>query len=154
MWCMWWAFVSALVACPLVQVARLSGFVLTFWGCPRFRGAFPSSHRGIFPAGTGRNVAKVRFYLLALVFSREFGIPKGAKPKYIFEIWCRCGVGSALFVCLSSCPLVQGAGLVHSFRAVFPPFCQLSCFACDTLRLNMALFRVLRAFLARFGVFV
>lgn len=96
-------------------------------------------------------MSKVNIYLLVFVLPREFRRPKRAKPKYIFEIWCRCGVGSALFVCLSSCPLVQGAGLVHSFRAVFPPFCQLSCFACDTLRLNMALFRVLRAFLARFG---
>ena len=37
---------------------------------------------------------------------------------------------------------------------VFPAFCPLYCFTCGALCLNMALFSVLRAFLARFGVFV
>ena len=35
-----------------------------------------------------------------------------------------------------------------------PSFCPLSRFACGVLRLNMALFCVLRAFLGGFGVFV
>lgn len=130
-----WGGVS-FVACSLYSKGRSFAPALDSSGTPK-------GQKGI---ESGQNMSKVNIYLLVFVLPREFRRPKRAKPKYIFEIWCRCGVGSALFVCLSSCPLVQGAGLVHSFRAVFPPFCQLSCFACDTLRLNMALFRVLRGF--------
>lgn len=46
-----------------------------------------------------------------------------------------------------SCSLSLGV-----FRPFLPAFCPLSCFACGALHLNMALFRVLRGFLARFGV--
>ena len=42
--------------------------------------------------------------------------------------------------------------LVLSSCGVFHAFCPLSCFACGALHLNMALFRVLRAFLAGFMV--
>ena len=38
------------------------------------------------------------------------------------------------------------------FRAVFPAFCPLVCFALLFCLSNMPLFRVLRGFLARFGV--
>ena len=48
----------------------------------------------------------------------------------------------------------QALGLVLSFRGVFPAFCPLSRFACGALCLNMALFRVLRAFLEGFMGFV
>mgnify|MGYP003550849453 CR=1 FL=1 len=44
--------------------------------------------------------------------------------------------------------------LVRSFRGVFPAFWSLSCFALVVVLANMALFRVLRAFLARFMGFV
>lgn len=98
----WW--------CPLVAGGQAFGLVLTFWGCPRFRGASPSSHRGIFTAGTGRNVAEVRFYLPALVFSREFGRPKGAKCKHIFEIWVQSGCG--LWLCLPAVWRVCWCGCV------------------------------------------
>ena len=45
-------------------------------------------------------------------------------------------------------------GWLWSFRGVFPSFCPLSRSSLGVLSTNMALFRVLRAFLARFGVFV
>lgn len=58
------------------------------------------------------------------------------------------------------CPLVAGGqafgdsgpviGRLWSSGGVFPPFCPLCCFVCGVLPANMALFRVLRAFLARF----
>ena len=38
------------------------------------------------------------------------------------------------------------------FRPFLPDFCPLSCFMLVTSLANMALFRVLRGFLARFGV--
>ena len=43
-------------------------------------------------------------------------------------------------------------GWLWSSGGVFHAFCPLSCFACGALHLNMALFRVLRAFLAGFMV--
>ena len=46
---------------------------------------------------------------------------------------------------------VQALGVVPCFRGVFPAFCPLYHFALVVLFANMALFRVLRAFLARFG---
>ena len=65
----------------------------------------------------------------------------------------------ALAACLL---LVAGAGgrgtlailLTLAKTAGIPPFCPLSCFACVRFRLNMALFRVLRAFSAGFRVLV
>lgn len=47
----------------------------------------PAYHQGQKASETGQKVAKVRFYLPALVFSREFARPKGAKSKDIFERW-------------------------------------------------------------------
>ena len=58
---------------------------------------------------------------------------------------------------VSSCPLVAGGQALWGcspFRGVFPSFCPLSRFVLGVLPANMALFRVLRAFLARFGVVV
>ena len=46
-----------------------------------------------------------------------------------------------------------GGWLVSSGGALYA-FCPLYCFACGALHLNMALFRILRGFLARFGVLV
>lgn len=112
--------------CPLVAGGQAFGVVLTFWGCPRFRGASPSSHRGIFTAGTGRNVAEVRFYLPALVFSREFGRPKGAKCKHIFEIWvqseCRLWLCLLAFHRAHRCRGVQASRLSAPFVPCSLPF--------------------------------
>ena len=134
-----------------------------FGGCPPLVACSPL-HRGIFSAGTGRNVAKVRFYLIALVFSRGSWRQQSAKSKYILEsgvcVWCR--------VCLSWwCSIVSTGSIcagLRTFRTclnagsgplvVFPPFCPLSRFACGALCLNMALFRVFRGFLGGFMGFV
>ena len=66
----------------------------------------------------------------ALVFSREFRRPKGAKSKHIFEIWCWCVVSCApLAVVFHRVHWWQASRLlwlVLSFRAVFPAFCPLS----------------------------
>ena len=54
--------------------------------------------------------------------------------------WCRCaGFLSVLYWLVSSC------GALHAF-------CPLSCIVLVVPLANMALFRVLRGFLARFGV--
>ena len=58
-----------------------------------------------------QKVAKVNFFLLALVFSRDFRRQKRAKTKYILKV----GAGGAVLVVgvclLSSCPLVQACRL-------------------------------------------
>ena len=50
--------------------------------------------------------------------------------------------------------VVGSLWLVLCFRGVFPAFCLPYCFACGGLLANMPSFRVLRAFLAGFGVVV
>ena len=50
--------------------------------------------------------------------------------------------------------VVQGAGASGVLRCVFPAFCPLSRFVLAGLSLKYAFIRVLRAFLARFGVVV
>ena len=69
-------------------------------------------------------------------------------------------LGGVFRACLSSCPLVAGGrgfrgpgpagGWLWSSGRVFPPFCPLSRFVFGALALNMALFRILRAFLRGF----
>ena len=94
-----------------------------------------------------------------LVFSRDFGRPKRAKFKiYLIFEDCRASV-VALSLGRWWCPLVQavqGAGASGVQRCVFrpfiPAFCPLSCLAPAALCLNMPLFRILRGFLAWFGV--
>ena len=63
----------------------------------------------------------------------------------------------ALLVCFLTCPLVSGGqafGVVLSSCGVFPPFCPLCRFMLVLSLANMALFRVLRAFLGGFMGFV
>ena len=101
------------------------------------------------------------FIWCALVFSRDFRRQQRAKSKYIFEseegkrleIWS--------LACPEVCPLVQafeGAGPAGVLALVLwscvPSFCPLSRFVLGVLLANMALFRVLRVFLARFVGFV
>lgn len=82
MWCM---CVGSCVPLVVAFIVSTSGRWSGFRGCPHFRGLFAPLvvcsllHRGIFPAGTWRKVAKVRFYLLALVFSRGFWRQQTAK---------------------------------------------------------------------------
>ena len=111
-----------------------------------------------------QNRAKVNFFLLGLVFSRDFRRPKRAKSKYILKV----GAGGAVLVvgCLpafivSTCaglPAFEGAGPARgglwSPGGVFPAFCPLSCLAFGALPLKYAFIRVFSAFLAWFGVVV
>ena len=74
------------------------------------------------------------------------------------------GLRSGRLACLLACPLVQVIGLSRvqdlteylrwSSGGVFRPFCPLCCSSLGALLANMALFRVLGAFLARFVAFV
>ena len=90
------------------------------------------------------------------MFSREFWRPKGAKSK----IYLSFEVAGASVVALSLgrwwwplVQVVQGARVSGGvFRPFLPDFCPLSCFMLVASLANMALFRVLRGFLARFGV--
>ena len=92
-----------------------------------------------------------------LVFSRDFRRPKTAKFKIYFNFedcrGFRCG---SLFgaVVVSTGGRLAGCFLMLCLRGVFPAFCPLSCFALGALLADMPLFRVLRGFLAWFGVFV
>ena len=84
------------------------------------------------------------------------------------KIFLKSGEGERLemlpAVCLLTCPLVQvcslsrasgpAGGWLWSSGGAFPAFCPLYGFTCGTLCLNVALFRVFRAFLARFMVVV
>ena len=91
---------------------------------------------------------------------REFGDKKGQKPK----IFLKCGEGERLEIWsidrLLACPL--GAGVKRSLAILLtlakmyrvPSFCPLYCSALGASALNMALFRVLRAFLEGFMGFV
>ena len=106
---------------------------------------------------SGQKVAKMNFFLLAFVFSRENRRPKGAK----FKIYLNLRIAGAFVLALSLwrwwCPLVAGDQALWGFRTcqrlrwssgrVFRCFCPLSRFALGALPTNMALFRVLRAFL-------
>ena len=75
------------------------------------------------------------------------------------KIFLKVGVGCWLFVCLSSCPVVQVFRTFQGFRTYLnagsgPLVLLSSALSLGALALNMALFRVLRAFLARFWGFV
>lgn len=63
-------------------------------------------------------------------------------PLSWWRWWCPLGAGGQAF------------GVCPRSRGVFPPFSPLYCFTLVVSLANMALFRVLRAFLAWFGVFV
>lgn len=76
---------------------------------------------------------------------------------------CGFGAGGAGRACLSWCPLVQVVGSLCYFADVskivlmLPLFGVFPAFPCSALGaslVNMALFRVLRGFLAQFGRFV
>ena len=98
------------------------------------------------------------------MFSRDFRRPKGAKSKYIFEIWVQIvQVSPALLGCIHRVRLGICAGSLCYFADVRKieqdfagrsAFCPLSRFVFGALSLNVALFRVFRAFLAGFVGFV
>ena len=112
----------------------------------------PQGQKGI---ESGQKVAKVNIYFLAFVFYRDFRRQERAKSKHIFEIWYWRAVSCAPFVvcfivstwCRWCAPApslwVCSVPFVPAF-ALFPALLAVSL-------ANMALFRVLRGFLARFG---
>ena len=94
------------------------------------------------------------------MFSREFGRPKRAKSKDIFEMWVQSGC--RLWLCLPAFIVSTGPEVGRACRlqdlpelalvlwSCVPSFCPLSCFVFGGLLANMPLFGVLRAILAGF----
>ena len=117
----------------------------------------PQGQKGI---KSGQNRAKVRFYLLALVFSRENRRPKGAKFKIYFSFGSCWAASVALSLGRWWCPLVHGAGpfgdsgptrvpalvLWSCVPSLCPCLLSLCCFMLVVSLANMALFRILRGF--------
>lgn len=144
-----WGGVS-FVACSLYSKGRSSAPALDSSGNPR-------GQKGI---ESWQNRAKPNICLPAFVSPREFRRLKTAKTKIYFTFGgCRAsrcgspfgavvvstGAGGAGFE--ASGPVI---GWLWSSGVVFPAFCPLSRLALGGLLANMALFRVLRAFLGRF----
>lgn len=101
----------------------------------------------------------MNFFLLAFVFSRDFGRPKTAKFKIYFNFEAFVVLLSSSFVVavvVSTCGRwcrVQGLQVSCGvFRPFVPAFRPFAASACGALLANMALFRILRGFLAGFGV--
>ena len=105
-----------------------------------------------------QKVAKVNFSLVCFgVFS---GIleTKNGKSEIYFGFGAFVVLLSSSFVVAvvvsTECRRCAPAPSLWVCSVPLPCLCPLSYFACGALHLNMALFRVLRAFLARFGAFV
>ena len=113
----------------------------------------PQGQKGI---ESGQKVAKVNIYFLAFVFYRDFRRQERAKSKHIFEIWYWRAVSCAPFVvCFIVSTWCRWCAPAPSLWVCSVPLpCLLPSFLlCFTaLPFKYALFRVLRAFLARFGV--
>ena len=86
-----------------------------------------------------------------------------SKSKHIFGKWCWCVVSCApLVVVFHGVHWSRGVqafedsgpagGWLVSSGGALPAFCPLYCIVLVVSLVNMALFRVLRGFLARFGV--
>lgn len=91
----------------------------------------------------GKKWQKLTFICLAWCFLGKIGDNKGQKSNIFWKVDTMRVLGGALLVCLLACPLVAGgrlSGVVLCFRAVFPPFCPLCCFALVVLLANMPLF--------------
>ena len=101
------------------------------------------------------------------MFSRDFRRPKRAKFKIYLSFEGFVALLSSSFVVAVVVPAGAGVQALRCYFAdvskivlilllfgVFPAFCPLACSSLGALLANMALFRVLRAFLARFGGFV
>ena len=82
---------------------------------------------------SGKNRAKVKIYLLALVFSRNFRRQQRAKIKHILESGHNEGAKCGLFACLLACPLGQVVGSCGRFSGLSPPFvaCSLALVVCS-----------------------
>ena len=90
----------------------------------------------------------------------KIGDRNSRNAKIFLKCGCKVGAGLGLVVCLLACPfgvcvrLFEDSGPTEMPALVLwwcvPCFYPLCCSACGALHLNMALFRVLRAFLERF----
>ena len=139
-------------------------------GCPSFMpflhiakglpSCLPSSSPVVNFQPIGANfrqkVAKVNFSLVCLGVLSGFSETKKGKSEIYFGFEdCRASV-VALHLWRWWCPLGAGGALLLPLFGCVPSLfslpLSLSCFACGALHLNMALFRVLRVFLAGFGV--
>ena len=103
-------------------------------------------------------MAKVnKFLRVPGVFSGKSETKRG-KNKNLFYFWGFRGAAFILFCGggggVHLVQVVQGARAPGVLRCVFPSFCPLSRFVFGRLLANMALFRILRGFLARFMGFV
>ena len=70
---------------PLSYAHHIAGIPFCPLCSPFARYRLSSGAKSI--SGTGQNGAKVKIYLPAFVFCREFGRPKGAKSEDIFGMW-------------------------------------------------------------------
>ena len=128
---------------------------LSFAPASRVSGT-PPGQKGI---ESGQNRSKVNIYLLDFVSPRDFRRQQTAKSKHIFGKWCRCVVSCVPLVVVSTgvgVPAFEDSGpaggWLWSSGGALPAFCPLYCIVLVVSLANMALFRVLRGFLARFGV--
>ena len=136
---------------PFMHIAKgLPSCLPSFILCPEssafiLSGCQISVHLGKHPASSslspayhqGKTGQKWINFWGCLVFSRDFGRPKTAKSKHIFEIWCWCVVSCApLAVVFHRVHWPRGVqafedsgpviGRLWSSGAVFPAFCPLS----------------------------
>ena len=121
----------------------------------------PAYHQGQKASETGQKRAKVNKFLGVLgVLSGICETERGEKQRYIWNVGAKWVRVVALLVCILACPLVQASGFRTCQRLALvlwscvPSFCPFLCLALVALLANMALFRILRGFLARFGGFV
>ena len=119
-------------------------------------------HQGKKHQKRGKIGQNLYFIWCALVFSRGFRRPKGAKSKHIFEskegmqgvevVGCLpSGVPTGCRWSGNSCYFAD-VSKIGQDPAGCSAFCPLSRFALGALLANMALFCVLRAFSEGFGV--
>ena len=144
-----WGGVSLFVCSP--HIKRASPFLLSF----------PLSSWQIFRQSGqifGKKGQKLYFICSLWCFLGIFGDRKGQNTNIFLksreENGLKCGRLACLFGVSTGCRWCRVQGLPVSSGRVFRCFCPLSCFVFGALLANMALFRVFRAFLARFGVVV
>ena len=96
-------------------------------------------------------------YLLAFVFSRDFQRPKGRNLNIFLKVREKNGLKSGRLACLHCVRLCRLSRVQDLRSACVGPlvvcsvaFCPLSRFVLVGLPANMALFRILRGFLAGF----
>lgn len=150
--------------CPLLYALYIANGALFH---PTAPSPFPAPSGQIFRQSGqifGKKGQKLDFICSLWCFLGKIGDRKRQKQRYILLSglsWC-CFY--PLLWWRWWCPLVAGGqgfeasgpaiGWLWSSGRVFPAFCPLCCFCLWWVAFKYALFRVLKGFLARFGVFV